>query len=41
MVQFENPQRGCHSEAQRYRARNLLFRRRQQADSSPMKLASE
>ena len=34
-------QKHCHSEARLYRARNLLFCCRQQADSSPINLASE
>jgi hypothetical protein len=41
VVQFEKFPRDCHSEARHYRARNLLFRRRQPADSSPIKQASE
>jgi len=39
VVQFEIPKSACHSEAGYYRARNLLFRCWQQADSSPIKLA--
>ena len=39
MVHFEIPKSACHSEAQYYRARNLLFRCWQQADSSPIELA--
>jgi hypothetical protein len=34
-------QRACHSEARHDRARNLLFRGRQKADSSPINPASE
>jgi hypothetical protein len=41
VVQFEKSQKDCHSEARDGRARNLLFRCWRQADSSPMKLASE
>jgi hypothetical protein len=40
-VQLEMPPNNCHSEARHYRARNLLLRCGQQADSSPIPLASE
>jgi hypothetical protein len=33
--------KNCHSEARHYRARNLLVRCWQKADSSPIDLASE
>jgi hypothetical protein len=41
VVQFEKFPKDCHSEARDCRARNLLFRCRRQANSSPIKLASE
>jgi hypothetical protein len=41
VAQFEKSPKGCHSEARDCRARNLLFRCWRQADSSPIKLASE
>ena len=39
MVRFETFSKDCHSEARIWRARNLLFHCRQQADSSPTRLA--
>jgi hypothetical protein len=41
VVQFEKFPKDSHSGARHCGARNLLFRRWQQADSSPIKLASE
>jgi hypothetical protein len=41
VVQFERSSKDCHSEARDRRAGNLLFRCWRQADSSPIKLASE
>jgi hypothetical protein len=40
-VSLKNPQKKCHSEARDCRARNLLLRSWQQADSSPIDLALE